>query len=158
MSAETTDAETANSVSLTSLSTGAQLFIQSIRSWAQAARERRCIKRDLIPLYLNHDCLAAMEPLDELMNLLALAAYRPVQLNGACAAELTGDELTLLQAMRAMQRNHPDIARNQLSGLIAGRLNHTWRRVATAYLSELSVSGLTCTGLRHMTLVQGEPA
>ncbi len=156
MSVKTTRTEITSAVVLTSLSTGAQLFIQSVRSWAQAARERRCIKRELIPLYLNHNCLDAMEPLDELMSLLALAAYRPVQLNGASAIALTPDELTLLQAMRAIQRNHPDVARSELSGLNTGRLNHTWRRVAAAYLSALSVSGLTCTGLQPVTFARGD--
>ena len=152
------DVELNRTVSMAALSTGAQLFIQSVRSWAQAARERRCIKRELIPLYFTHDCIAAMEPLDELMSLLAIAAHRPIKLNGAQTDALSDDEVTMLLTMRAMQRHHADVARTELSRLIAGRLNHTWRRVAAAYLAELSAVGLTCTGLKRLALVDGDPA
>ena len=68
--------ETAEALPATSLSAGAELFVWSVREWLAAARERRCVKRNMIPRYHAVECVDAIVLLDEMMCLLAVSALR----------------------------------------------------------------------------------
>ena len=143
-----------STIALDSLSEGAQLFIQGVRRWAEAARQRQCVKRALIPGYASFGCTDAIDALDELMSVIAVSAYRPVHVCAPDAVKLSEDEYTLLTSIRALQRRQETLAREALSKIIAGGLNRTFRRVARAYLDITQAAGLDTTGLRKLTLVE----
>ncbi len=142
-------------ITVDSLSDGGQLFIEGVRQWARAARQRECVKRALIPSYAEHDCADAVDAMNELMSLIAVSAYRPVHVCALDTRHLSEDEYTLLESMRALQRKQEDVARDSLSKMIVGGLNATFRRVASAYLDVTRAVGLDCAGLRKLTLVKG---
>ena len=141
-------------ITVDSLSEGGRLFVEGIRQWAYAARQRECVKRALIPSYAQHECAEAVDAMDELMSLIAVSAYRPVHVCAVEAEHLSEDEYTLLESMRALQRRQDSVARDSLSTMIAGRLNETFRRVARSYLDITRAAGLDCAGLRKLTLVE----
>ena len=107
-------------IAVDSLSEGGQLFVEGVRRWACAARQRDCVKRALIPSYAQYDCAAAVDTLDELMRLIAVSAYRPVHVCALDATHLSEDEHTLLESLQALQRRQETVARDALSTMIAG--------------------------------------
>ncbi len=153
MSQPSAVAELSCRLSIDCLSQGGELFVSSVRQWVASARQRRCVKRDLIPAYHASACLDALTPFDELMSLIVLAATRSLRV---CAPEdtaLSDDELTLLRVMRAVARNEGTDARHELSGLITARAAEAFSRIAGEYLSRLGDAGLHCTGVRRLPVV-----
>ena len=142
-------------LSTTSLATGAQLFVWSVRQWLVTARERRCIKRDLIPRYHAANCVDAITLLDEMMYLLAVAASRPVQIRCLECSALSPDETRLVETLRAVQRADSALAGEHLSSMLSGPFSRAFLRPAQLYVEALSAADLGFTGARHLTLVDG---
>ena len=137
-----------------SLSAGAELFVWSAREWLAAARERRCVKRHLIPRYHAVECVDAIVLLDEMMCLLAVSALRPIQIRHSGCSALSEDEMLLVQCLRAVQRGDDELARQHLAGLLPGPFNRTFLRPAGQYASAICNAGLAFTGARHLMAVQ----
>lgn len=137
----------------TALSNGSQLFVWSARNWAYAARSRHCVMRALISRYQALGCMDALQLIDECMVLLAAAAFRPVCIHNPEDSEISRDEYSLVLVLQALQRNKADVAQAELSPMIAGRLNHTFRRAAADYVDVLGAADLSCVGVRALNLV-----
>lgn len=140
------------------LSSGAQLFVFSIRQWLIAAKGSQCIYPTLAPFYRRYKVEDAIAPLDELMFLLARTAERPIEINCPCKLDLREDELSLLQILRAVQSDDKVGAFACLSEWVSGPIKTTFLRVADAYLETLAQGGLKVTGVSHLQLVGGQEA
>jgi len=146
-------AGSAPGIRTSALSQGSALFVWSAREWAYAARSRQCVMRALISRYQGLGCMQAIQLIDECMMLLAAAAFRPVCIHNPQDSEISRDEYSLVLVLQALQRNQPDVAQAELSPLIAGRLNHTFRRAAADYVEVLRAAELSCVGVRALNLV-----
>ena len=139
-----------------SLSHGGQLFVWSLRQWTLSARAKRCIVRDMWPQYHARRCADAIALVDEMISLLALAAFRPVNIRCPASARVSRDELILLQSLQAIQRGNDNEARNILSPVISGRLSHSFCRVAQLYVESLTAAGMSVTGVSYLAAVGQE--
>ncbi len=147
--------EMAGALPATSLSAGAELFVWSVREWLAAARERRCVKRNLIPRYHAVECVDAILPLDEMMCLLAVSALRPIQIRHCGCSALSDDEMRLVQCLRAVQRGDDELAGQHLASLLPGPFSRTFLRPARQYASAICSADLRFTGARHLMVVEG---
>ncbi len=138
----------------TSLSNGAQLFIFSIRQWLAAAQGKQCIHAVLGPFYHRYNAMRALPVMDELMCHLAATAYRPLQVNCPCRADVAEDELALLRTLQAVTRKDADVAKETLGTLVTGPLATTFLRVAKSLVDELQAANLELTGVRRLEVVQ----
>ena len=137
-----------------SLSAGAELFVWSVREWLAAAREKQCVKRNLIPRYHAAECVDAIVLLDEMMCLLAVSALRPIQIRHCGCSSLSEDEMLLVQCLRAVQRGDDELARQQLAALLSAPFNRTFLRPARQYASALCDADLAFTGARFLMAVE----
>ncbi len=141
-------------IKLSALSPGAELFVWSVRTWVRAARQRQCVVRLLVGRYHEIGCVAALPLIDEIMMLISAAAYRPVCIHFCNSETLSGDEHILVRVLQAIQRGQDAKAQVELSGMIGGRLNFTFRRAAGDYVEQLAAVDLHCTGIRALSLVK----
>lgn len=140
-------------LSTSSLAAGAGLFVWSARQWLVASRERRCIKRDLIPRYHAAECVDAIVLLDEMMCLLAISALRPIQIRCSGSSALSEDETALVQSLRAVQRDDDGLARRHLATMMPLPFSRAFLRPARLYVAALCAVDLAFTGARHLTAV-----
>ena len=140
-------------ITASSLTTGAQLFIFSLRQWRVAAHGKHCIHDALDPFYARFQAAPAVRVLDEIMSLLCAAAFRPVAINCPCKAELNEDETSLLACIQCVWRADNSAAIMSIEPFIGGRLATTFVRVMSAYVTELRVAGLNVTGRTYLRAV-----
>ena len=138
----------------TSLSHGAQLFIFSLRQWFIAARDKQCLYSRLHPFYSRYRVETALPVLDELMCLLATAAFRPIAVHCPCRVDLGEDELMLLQTMQALHRDDHVKANEKLNQVLAGPFCKTFTRIALDYNAILKRADLRLTGMRYLQSVK----
>ena len=124
------------------LGQGAEMFITSIRTWVGAARSRTCVYQVLADTYLKANCPHALTILDELLCLLSAAAIHPVTIHCSHKELLSLDEIQLMRVLQAIERRQVRIAQFEVTELIQGPLNRTFRRIAGDYVHELNSAGL----------------
>lgn len=137
------------------LSTGATLFIWSIRQWLVSARERQCIKRALMIPYHRLDCVSAIYPLDALMCVMTDGARRRIQIRCPHQSRLSDDERQLLLLLQASQRRDPATARREAGNLVHLSQTANLQEAAEAYARVLAHSGLSLSAPPKLTLLDG---
>lgn len=140
-----------------SLSSGAQLFVFSVRHWLIAANSKQCIHERLEPFYASMNAAPAVAVLDELMCFIAATAFRKLQIHCPCRADLGDDELALLQILQAVQRGDDQCALDAADTLFTGTFRLSFLRIARAYLAELKAASLSVTGVRYLCAVPDTP-
>lgn len=129
-----------------SLSLGGQLFIWSIRRWRDAMTQRESLDDALAYTYGVAGCPEAIPLVDEVMSLVAVAAFRPFTIRCVRCQTLSGDEWALLRAAQSLQSGHPERARTFVGTIVAGRLGHAFCRSAKPYVDALAVAGVFLKG------------
>lgn len=135
-------------------SKGSQLFILGTRAWIQAAKHHKCIYEVLHPTHARLGCTAALPYLDELMCILALAASRPVLINCPHGELVSEDELQLLKVLEALQEFDVSKAQRELTVLLRGPLNHSFRRAAQDYALILRAEGMRIKAFPVLALIK----
>ncbi len=136
------------------ISQGGQLLLLSMRQWVLMKGSQQSISQTLSPTYNRLRCpTAAIDPLNEFMSLLALAAIRPIEIRCHCSKTLSADELSLLKSLRAIQLDDQDRASKELSTMLTGSLERSFQRTAGIYVETLRTAGLSLTGVRHLSVV-----
>lgn len=153
LSLKSSNGDSTIALSTASLAAGARLFVWSARQWLLASREKRCIKRDLIPRYHAADCVDAIVLLDEMMCLLAISALRPIQIRCSGSSTLSEDETMLVQSLRAVQRDDDGLARRHLATMMPLPFSRAFLRPARLYVAALCAADLVFTGARYLTAV-----
>ncbi|MEM8768688.1 MAG: hypothetical protein AAGE43_14670 [Pseudomonadota bacterium] len=136
-----------------SLSPGGQLFVWSVRQWLRSSLEKRCVKRDLLAPHHNVGCTEAIVHLDEFMCALSIGAHRKIEVRPPECGLVSGDEIRLLELMRAGQRGDRDSARAIAAGLVAGHTVSPLVNIATDYGLQLEVAGIDLCGLRFLRMI-----
>ena len=119
------------------LSLGGQLFIWSARRWRVAVEQGRSVEEALAYTYGVARCPEAAALLDETMSLVAVAAFRPVNIRCVPCPTLSSDERDLLRAIQDLHRGRLDRAAEHVGRMVAGRLRQAFCRSASAYAAAL---------------------
>lgn len=140
---------------MSDLSTGAQLFIWSIRKWLQTRRFPEKFAGQIQGAHERIRVPEAAEAIEECMALLATGALRPVLIECPCKTQLSCDELTLLNVCRALQSAHEQVAAKLITRLLRGRLGRIYCRSARDYGVALSRAGLDLTRITKLKIAEG---
>ena len=130
------------------LPSGAQLFVWSVRRWHVALMRRESIEAALGPVYRVAKCMQGVALFDELMSLVAVAAFRPPAVRCMCSATLSADERDMLLAVQAAWRGCEEAAVDCIGTIVAGRLRHAFCRSATCYADALRAAAVPLCGVR----------
>lgn len=146
-------AETPSLPTLSQLDTGAEIFITSTRIWVNAAKARTCIYQVLADTYIKANCPHGLTVLDELLCLLSTAAIRPVTIHCHHKNLLSPDEVQLMRILQAIEGEQVRVAQFEVTELIKGPLNRTFRRIAEEYVRVLNAAGLSFKNANELRLV-----
>ncbi len=135
------------------LSSGAQLFVFTMRQWCSAAHAKQCVHQRIQPFYDRFGAEQAASILDEMMCHITATAFRQVEVNCPCRLDLSEDELLVLNALRAIQQGDSPLAGEKISTLLLGPFKTTFVRIADAYVRSLKDASLKLTGVRYLSLV-----
>lgn len=136
------------------LSTGAQLFLFSVREWKMSVRFSYNFGPKLVGMYNRFSVGAAIPTLDELMHQLAITAIRPPKIYCQCKTKISADELSLVNSMIALQKEDLPSATECMEKLVTGNFARTFHRIGQAYVDELSSKELSLSGLGRLRLVK----
>ena len=146
-----------SSVRLTSnLSNGAQLFVFSIRQWQIATHQSECPHVRLLPFYRRFGVEPALPLLDEMMSLINLASFRPLEVNCPCRCDVGEDEQALLACLQSMQSGDGQGVGSALDDFFVGPFKATFRRIAQIYLEIFTAVGLSMKPIPQLRVVDTE--
>ncbi|MEM9172558.1 MAG: hypothetical protein AAGA84_07625, partial [Pseudomonadota bacterium] len=135
------------------LSDGAALFVHTAREWASSIANSTCRCAALRQIHRRYRVESALPLLQELMTFVATVAPRQLVIKAPDAPELTCDEMLLLNILRAVEANDPDLAYRIAAGTFQGSLSTTLFRIARAYVGHLTDVDLTLAHTRRLRLV-----
>ncbi len=137
------------------LSTGAQVYIWSIRKWLQIRRCPGKFEGQILEAHKRIRVPEAAEAIEECMALLAAGALRMVIVECPCKTHLSSDELLLLNVCRALQSGHDQVAHQLITRLFKGRLGGIYCRSARDYGDALNRAGLPLQRISKLKIAEG---
>ena len=137
------------------LSTGAQIFIWSIRKSLQIRRIPGKFEGQILEAHKRIRVPEASESIEECMALLATGALRTVIVECPCKTHLSSDELLMLNVCRALQSGHDQVAQQLITRLFKGRLGSIYCRSARDYADALSRAGLPLKRITKLKIAEG---
>ncbi len=138
-----------------SLSAGGQLFVWGIRQWLVAAREKRCVKQELMIPYYRLECMGAIYHLDAMMRILLQGATRRLEVRCPDHPLISADERLLLILARARQQENDEAAAVSAGKLVDPLFESPLTQAATDYARQLSTAGLSLSTAPQLELVAG---
>tara|TARA_B100000029_G_scaffold509649_1_gene599313 strand:+ start:293 stop:775 length:483 start_codon:yes stop_codon:yes gene_type:complete len=137
-----------------SLPLGIKMVLVSARSWVSAARQGRCTKKVLIPLFTRMECAYLIPVFDQLMVTLSSAAFRPIAVKSPHSKELSADEVTLARALEALAGDNVSRCRVLLSDMIDPSLSRPVITVVAELIKGLKQAQFPCKSSTKLRLVE----
>ncbi len=95
----------------------------------------------------------AIPVIDECMSILALSAFRPINIRCPHAEQVSSDEYELAMILQSVQRDDHADATGRAATILAGRFSTTYIRVVRDNITLLSSTALSFSGVRALALV-----
>ena len=136
------------------LAPGSKIFLASVRSWAANRSQGQCVKKGLIPLYVNFGCVEILSSFDQVMVQLSSSAFRPIEVKCSHSVELSDDEDTIVQALQVIALGNFDKSHVLLADIIPPRLIYSVIRVIREFALGLKDLGFPCGFVQKLQLVE----
>ena len=136
------------------LAPGSKIFLASVRSWAANRIQGQCVKKGLIPLYINFGCVEILPIFDQVMVQLSSSVFRPIEVKCSHSVELSDDEDRLVQALQVVALGNFDKSHVLLADIIPPRLIYSVIRVIREFVLALEDLEFPCGFAQNLQLVE----